>query len=64
MDFRFEVVVDGGSVFEGVEPSAGVGLVGDSIGWLGDVLVVPEGGIGFELVLGTGDDGSVGVADC
>ena len=33
VDFGLEVVVDGGSVFEGVEPSAGVSFVGDSFGW-------------------------------
>ena len=33
VDFRFEVVVDGDLVFDGGEPSGGVGLVGDSFGW-------------------------------
>ena len=32
VDFCFEVVVDSGLVLDGVEPSGGVGLVGDAFG--------------------------------
>ena len=32
VDFCFEVVVDGGLVFGGVEASGGVGFVGDAFG--------------------------------
>ena len=31
--FLVEVVVDGGSVFGGVEPSTGIGFEGDPFGW-------------------------------
>ena len=62
VDFCLEVVVDGGLVFEGVEPGRGVVFVGDSFGGQGDVLVVPEGGVGFGVALGVGDYRGVGVS--
>ena len=41
VDFKSEVVIDCCLVFDSLEPSRGVGLKGDPLGWQWNILEIP-----------------------